>query len=85
MTVFQFFNQHSFVISSGVLLASGALALRRRRARRGWLGWGAVVVAATIGWLTLRTTTGVPLNTVADYEAALRAGQPTLIEFYSNY
>lgn len=85
MTLFQFFNQHSFLMISGVVLSITAIVLVARQARRGWLMWGALVIAAVIGWAALRTTDSLPLNSAADYEAALRSGRPTLIEFYSNY
>lgn len=85
MSLGQVFNQNSFVFISGLTLAVAALVLLMRKARRAWLGWGACVVAVVIGWFALRTTDGLQLNSVADYEAALRAGRPTLIEFYSNY
>lgn len=85
MTLFQVFNQNSFVIISGLGLIIAALILLARKARRGWLIWGALALAAVIGWAALRTTDGTQLNSAADYEAALRAGRPTLIEFYSNY
>lgn len=85
MTLFQTFNQNSFVVSSGFVLVVIAAILLVRKARRAWLVWGACVVAAAIGWFALRTTDGLQLNSVADYEAALRSGKPTLIEFYSNY
>ncbi len=85
MSLTQVFNQNSFVFISGLALAIAALLLLVRKARRAWLVWGALVVAAVIGWYALRTTDGLQLNSAADYEAALRSGQPTLIEFYSNY
>ncbi len=85
MSLPQVLNQNSFVFVSGSLLIVLAAVLLFRRARRGWLGWGALVVVAVIGWYALRTTDGLQLNSAADYEAALRSGQPTLIEFYSNY
>jgi hypothetical protein len=85
MSLFQVFNQNSFVFIGGTLLVILAVVCVTRRARRGWIVWGALLVAAAIGWYALRTTDGLQLNSVADYEAALRAGQPTLIEFYSNY
>ena len=85
MTFLQVFNQNSFVFISGFALAVAAVMLLVRRARRAWLVWGALVVTAVIGWYALRTTNDLQLNTVADYEATLRSGQPTLIEFYSNY
>ena len=85
MNLFQALNQNSFVVISGTLLIITAIVLAKRHTRRGWIVWGALVVAAVIGWYALRTTDSLQLNTVADYEAALRSGRPTLIEFYSNY
>jgi xanthine/uracil permease len=85
MSLPQVLNQNSFVFLSGLLLTVLALILLFRKARRGWLVWGALAVAAVIGWFALRTTDDLQLSTVADYEATLRAGHPTLIEFYSNY
>lgn len=85
MSLFQIFNQNSFVFISGFALAVAALVLFVRKAHRAWLVWGACVVAAVAGWFALRTTDGLQLNTVADYEATLQAGRPTLVEFYSNY
>jgi hypothetical protein len=85
MSLFQILNQNSFVVISGTLLVIVAIGLVKRRARHGWIMWGALVVVAAIGWYVFRTTDSLQLNTVADYEAALRSGQPTLIEFYSNY
>ena len=85
MTLTQIFNQNSFVVICGFTLAVAAVVLLLRTARRAWLVWGLCVVATLIGWYALRTTDGLQLNTVAEYEAALRAGRPTLIEFYSNY
>ncbi len=85
MTLFQVFNQNSFLFISGFGLIIVALILLVRKARRGWLVWGALLIAAIIGWTALRTTDGLQLNSAADYEAALRTGRPTLIEFYSNY
>ncbi len=85
MTFLQVFNQNSFVFISGFALAVAAVMLLARKARRAWLVWGVCVIAAVIGWFALRTTDGLQLNTVADYEATLRSGKPTLVEFYSNY
>lgn len=42
-----------------------------------------VMVALGVAWLVLRTP-GTELASVADFDARLRSGQPTLIEFYSN-
>jgi len=85
MTLIQFFNQHSYLLISASVLGVIAMALFRRHARRAWLIWFGVVVVASAGWFLLRTGEGAQFNSVEDYEAALRAGQPTLIEFYSDY
>lgn len=85
MSLGQVINQNSFVFISGFVLAVAALVLFARKARRAWLVWGVCVVAAVSGWFALRTTDGLQLNTLADYEAALRTGRPALVEFYSNY
>ena len=85
MTIFQFFNQHSYLLISAIVLGGVALALVRRHARRGWLIWLGVLAAVIAGWFVLRTGAGTPFSSVEEYEAALRTGQPTLVEFYSDY
>ncbi len=85
MTLFQFFNQHSYLFISAVVLGLAALVLWRRHARRAWLIWSGVLVIAILGWFALRTGAGTQFNSVADYEAALHSGQPVLVEFYSDY
>ena len=85
MTIFQFLNQHSYLLISTVVLAVVAIALFRRRARRAWLIWLGLLAMAIAGWFTLRTGEGTSFTSVEDYEAALRTGQPTLVEFYSDY
>ncbi len=85
MTLPQFLNQHSFLLISAIVLGIVAIALFRSRARRAWSIWLGLLAVAIVGWLGLRTGEGTPFNSVADYEAALRSGQPTLVEFYSDY
>jgi cbb3-type cytochrome oxidase subunit 3 len=85
MTLFQFFNQHSYLLISASMLGVVAIALFRRHARRAWLIWISLLVAAIIGWFALRTGEGTQFASVEDYEAALRTGRPTLVEFYSDY
>ena len=85
MTLFQFFNQHSYLLISATVLVVIAFVLVRRHARRAWLIWFGAVVAVIAGWLALRTGEGAQFNSVEDYEAALRSGQPILVEFYSDY
>jgi len=54
----------------------------KRFVRENWL---TLLVLAVLGiaYLFLRTP-GTPLDSVAAFDARLRQGQPTLIEFYSN-
>lgn len=85
MTLLQFFNQHSYLLISAFVLGLVALALLRRHARRAWLIWVSLLALAIVGWFALHTGEGTPFNSVEDYEAALRTGQPTLVEFYSDY
>ena len=85
MTVFQFINQHSYMLIGAIVLGIMAIALLRRHARRAWLIWLGVLAVTIIGWFALRTGEGTQFNSVEDYEAALRLGQPTLVEFYSDY
>ncbi len=85
MTVFQYFNQHSYLLICAIVLSLAAIALFRRHARRAWLIWLGALVVGIAGWLALRTGAGAQFNSVDDYEATLRAGQPTLVEFYSDY
>ena len=85
MSVFQFFNQHSYLLISAIVLGSAAWVLARRRARRAWFIWIVLAAAALLGWVMLRTGKGTTFASVEDYEAALRTGQPMLVEFYSDY
>jgi hypothetical protein len=85
MTIFQFFNQHSYLLICAIVLSAVAIALFWRHARRAWLIWLGLLAVAIAGWFALRTGAGTQFNSVEDYEAALREGQPTLVEFYSDY
>ena len=85
MPFFQFFNQHSYLLISAIVLGVTAIALVVRRARRAWLIWLGLLAMAVGGWFMLRTGAGTHFDSADDYEAALREGQPTLIEFYSDY
>ena len=85
MTLLQFFNQHSYLFISAIVLSIAAMVLFQRHARRAWVIWFGVVTVAVTGWFVLRTGEGASFNSVEDYEAALRTGQPALVEFYSDY
>ncbi len=54
----------------------------KRFVRENWLTL-LVLTVLGVAYLFLRTP-GTPLDSVAAFDANLRSGQPTLIEFYSN-
>ena len=85
MSVFQFFNEHSYLIISGTLLAIGAVVLLIRKARRAWWLWIGLALIGGAGWFALRTGSSTQLISVEDYEAIIRTGRPVLVEFYSDY
>ena len=85
MSVFQFLNQHSYLIAGGTLLTIAAVVLFIRKARRAWLLWIGLALIGVAGWFALRTGSGTQLNSVEDYEAIIRTGRPVLVEFYSDY
>lgn len=80
-----FFNQHSYLFGSAFLLALvGALSLRGGINRAGLIALSVTFAALLVGWLTTRTGPST-FAQIDEVEAALSGGQPTLIEFYSNY
>jgi hypothetical protein len=78
-------NQYSFVI---IALAVTSIATAATwRVRRRWLRASipaALLVAAVIAHVSLRTGPG-NLRSVADFDRALAAGKPVLLELYSDY
>lgn len=80
-----FFNQYSYLVTSVFAVALVVvLALSRGVSRRGLLAVAVAVLMAFVGWLATRTGPSTFSN-VAQVEAALEGGSPTLVEFYSNY
>lgn len=80
-----FFNQHSYLFLSAFMLALvGALSLRGGVTRSGLIALGVTFVALLAGWLASRTGPSTYADT-GEVESALSGGQPTLVEFYSNY
>jgi len=78
-------NQFSFVFGSLFLVALVALlGLRGGVSPRGLLALGVTVLAVLGVWLLVRTGSSTYAQ-VAQVEAILAGGQPTLVEFYSNY
>lgn len=86
MTLAQLLNQNSFLLVSVLVLGGWWVALIVRRARRyAWLTWAAAVAIAVGFNLAARTTPERTFESVADVQKAIASGQPTLVEFYSNY
>ncbi len=82
----EFGNQYSFIIFGFVMLVALFGVLRWRRA-----SWGVTIVAVVIA-SSLLTVANFALrpgesdvSTIAEADALLTNGQPTLIEFFSNY
>ena len=54
MNAGQFVNQHSYLIFGLAVLATLAVILLVRRARRAWLVWGGLVVLLAAAWFVLQ-------------------------------
>jgi len=86
MTIAQWFNQNSFLVTAVVVLSGSFLALIARRARRrAWLAWIVGAAAAAGVFFTTRTAAPQTFDTADDVQRAVSAGTPTLVEFYSDY
>lgn len=87
MTPFQFLNQFSFVILPLILFAAAAALLAWRRARWPlWAGWSGLLVLYLAYALTSGQASTERWDTPENIRVALSsAGQPTLVEFFSNY
>lgn len=80
-----FFNQHSYVISGlFLLILVSALSLREGVTWRAGVALGVVLAVLIGGWLLTRTGPST-YSDAARVEAVLADGQPTFVEFYSNY
>jgi hypothetical protein len=78
-------NQYSFVFGSLFVVALVAFfGLREGVSLRGLLALGVTVLVVLGVWLLVRTGSSTYAQ-VAQVEAILAGGQPTLVEFYSNY
>ncbi len=81
------FNQYSYLFLVGGVMLAAAVALRLifRRSRR--VTGVAVLLLAVVslaGWIVLRPTPG-NVSDLAQAEATLHGGKPTVLEFYSDY
>ncbi len=80
-----FINRYSFLITAVVVLGvTAAVLLRDGLSRRDGLALAAIAGAFILSWLFIRPGPSTLAQTAA-VEAALRSGQPTLIEFQSGY
>ena len=80
-----FINEHSYVFAAGFVLLVLAIFLIARRVPNGAPIWiGAAIIVAII-WFATRTGAGTQYTSIDQYEAAIASGQPTLVEFYSDY
>jgi len=80
-----FLNHYSFALAGAVLLLGVGYALLQTSV----VPWKVAVLAALTAALvaislTLRTAPSAP-DSPAAVEATLRSGQPTVVEFYSNF
>lgn len=87
MSIFQIANQFSFLIPLLLLFAGLAAVLARRRARWPlWAAWGGLLALVVAFLLTSGQRTSARYDTPENIRQALAtAGQPTLVEFFSNY
>lgn len=86
MTLFQFLNQHSFLVTLIVVLGAALLLLYARRPRRRfWLMWSLALLIALAVFFSTRTTPARAFESAADVEQSISTGTPTLVEFFSNY
>lgn len=87
MTLFQIANRFSFLILPILLFAGLAILLQRRRARWPlWAAWGGLLAVYLAFLLTSGQTTTARYDSPDNIRQALAtAGQPTLVEFFSNY
>ncbi len=87
MTILQIVNRFSLLIPALLALAGIALLLARRRVRWPlWAAWGGLLALVVAFLLTSGQRTTARYDTPDNIRQALAAaGQPTLVEFFSNY
>lgn len=87
MSVFQIANQFSFLFPALILLAGAAALLAWRRARWPfWLAWAGLAAIFVVFLLTSGQRSTARYDTPEQIRQTLAtAGQPTLVEFFSNY
>ena len=87
MIIYQIANQFSFLVLPIMLLAGVAALLAWRRARWPfWLGWAGLAALFAVFLLTSGQRSSARYDTPEQIRQTLAtAGQPTLVEFFSNY
>ncbi len=80
-----FMNEHSFLLAAAFVLIALAIFLIARHVPNGALIWIGAAIVVTIIWFATRTGSGTQYTSVDQYETAIASGQPTLVEFYSDY
>ncbi len=88
MSLFQIANRFSFLILPLLLFAALAVLLRRRRSKTWplWAGWGGLLAIYLAFVLTSGQASSARYDTPDNIRQALAtAGEPTLVEFFSNY
>lgn len=87
MTIFQIANRFSFLLPSLLVFGGIALLLARRQARWPlWAAWGGALALLLVFLLAAGQRTTARYDTPDNIRQALAtAGQPTLVEFFSNF
>lgn len=87
MPLFQIANRFSFLILPLLVFTIAAVILVRRRASwRPWTAWGGLLIVFLAYVLISGQTGTAGYDSPESIRRSLaNAGQPTLVEFYSNY
>ena len=87
MLLLQIANRFSFLILPLLVFAVVAVILVRRRVSwRPWIAWSGLLIAFLVYVLISGQVATAGYNTPENIHRSLEtAGQPTLVEFYSNY
>lgn len=87
MLLFQIANRFSFLLLPLLVFAVAALILVRRHVSwRPWAAWTSLLVVFLVYVLLSGQVATAGYNTPENIRRSLAtAGQPTLVEFYSNY
>ncbi|MBV9120465.1 MAG: hypothetical protein JOZ39_07130 [Chloroflexi bacterium] len=84
MTGRQIVNRNSYVVVAGLALLVAAYFVAISGSLASWLVWIVAVVALYFGWRALKPGKGTAMSET-QLERLVGAGQPVLLELYSNY